>query len=298
MGGFRIKGERKQKRLQRTAAIDVKVKIISIRIVLLPLLLLPLFGVFARNDSEDAARLFKRYDRGAAYNRITEDVLTLTISVTAKERAQVAARVCSKEPMPFALATAGADPFHIAELLTDSYAYAPEQVIFLRSEDCLSAKERSEPVTEIWTIPEGASLPSYVEALKSNQAKLVTLGKRPANRGVRDYRTAVSDLIKNLRANPTSTGVVFGYFLDQPSPLLQRRLREVTKLLELSGLPRDRYLVCSMRWNDEVSTYPPDSEPTYPSVFVVKVAPTGGAQIAPRSLKGYHYDPRFHSIQD
>lgn len=172
-------------------------------VVLFLLLLLPAFGVFAQSDSEHVARLFKRYDSGAAYNRVTEDVLTLSISVTAKERARVAVRLCSKEPMPFALATAGADPFHIAELLTGGYGYTSERVIFLRSEDCLS-KYPSRPATEIWTIPEGASVPPHVEALKSNQARLVSLGKRAANRGVRDYRRAVGEMIKTLRADPGS----------------------------------------------------------------------------------------------
>src|SRR6266550_4366278 len=98
-------------------------------IVLFLLLLLTAFGAFAQSDSEHAARLFKRYDPGAAYNRITEDVLTLSLSV------------CAKEPLPFALATAGANPFHVAELLIGGYGYTAERVIFLRSEDCLSAKE-------------------------------------------------------------------------------------------------------------------------------------------------------------
>src|SRR6185369_14427076 len=105
------------------------------------LLLLAAFGVFAQSDSEQTARCFKRYDPGAAYNRVTEDVLTLSLSVKAKERAWIAVRVCSKEPIPFALATAGADPFHIAELLTGGYGYTADRVIFLRSENCLSAKE-------------------------------------------------------------------------------------------------------------------------------------------------------------
>jgi len=81
-------------------------------------------------------------------------------------------------------------------------------------------------------------------------------------------------MIKTLRADPASRGVVFGYFLERPSPVLKRRLREVTKILEQSGLPSDRYLVRPMGWNDEVSTYPPDSEPVYPSVFVVQVVVT------------------------
>jgi hypothetical protein len=180
--------------------------------------------------------------------------------------------VCSKKPLPFALATASADPFLVAKLLRDGYAYPSERVIFLRSEDCLSLKEPLRSVTEIWTLSEGASLPSYVEALKSNEARFVSLGKRPANRGVRDYRVAMGELIKILRADPRSRGVVFGYFLEQPSPALRRRLREVTTIFQQSGLSSDRYLVRPMRWNDEVSTYPPDSEPQFPSVFVIEAA--------------------------
>jgi hypothetical protein len=35
--------------------------------------------------------------------------------------------------------------------------------------------------------------------------------------------------------------------------------------------PAAHYLIRPMRWSDEVSTYPPDSEPEFPSVFVIEV---------------------------
>lgn len=91
------------------------------------------------------------------------------------------------------------------------------------------------------------------------------------NRGVRDYRRSLQKLIRQLRARPTAVGVVLGYFLNHPSEALQRRLREVSRTLERSGLPAERYLVRTMIWNDEVSTYPPDEEPSYPSFFTVEV---------------------------
>jgi hypothetical protein len=225
-----------------------------------------------------APQLFKRYDRGAAPNRITEDVLTLSLSVKPEERTQVAIRVCSKESLPFALATAGADPFYIADLLTNGYAYPVERVMFLRSEDCLFAKDRSEPITEIWALRDAAQLPTHVEALKGDEVKLVSLGKRQTNRGVCDYRSAVTEMIGKLRLNPAAKGIVFGYFLERPSATLRRRLREVTSMLEQSGLSADRYLVRPMQWNDEVSTYPPDSEPQYPSISIVEVSPQKGTR--------------------
>lgn len=232
------------------------------------------FPVWAQNNAEATARLHIRYEHGAAPHRINENILTLTLSLSSQARAKVAIRVCSRETMLFALPTAGADPFLIADRLVNTYAYPPERVLFLRSEDCLSSDNQAEPVTEIWTLPQGSTLPPHVEALRSDQIRRISLGERPANRGVRDYRAALQRMIQHLRANPASVGVVFGYFLERPSPVLRRRLREVTRILEQSGLPRGRYLVRPDSWNDEASTIPPDSEPQYPSVFVVEVVRT------------------------
>jgi hypothetical protein len=237
------------------------------------LLLLGL-AIQAQSNSETTARLFTRYEQGAAPNRIGEDVLTLTLSMNAEARARVAVRVCSAEPMGFALATAGADPFLIADRLVNAYAYLPDRVLFLRSEDCLSSTPQSEPVTEIWSVPEGASLPKHIEVFTSNEVRRLSLGKKSVNRGVRDYKAALQKLIGGLRVNPKSVGVVFGYFLERPSPMLRRRLLDATRVLEQSGLPRNRYLVRPVPWNDEASTIPPDSEPQYPSVFAVEILRT------------------------
>lgn len=233
-------------------------------------LFLPDFPGHAQDNAAATGRLFIRYERGAAPNRISEDVLTLTLSIRSEGRARVAIRVCSREPIPLALATANADPFLIADRVL-GYAYPPERVVFLRSEDCLPSGNQSEPVTEIWALPDGSSLPPHVEALNSNQVRRLPLGNRPANRGVRDYKTALQRLIRDLRANPAAAGMVFGYFLERPSPALRRRLREAASILKRSGLPRDRYLVRPVAWNDEASTIPPDAEPQFPSVFIIQV---------------------------
>lgn len=236
------------------------------------LFLFNFFPAFAQSNPESRAQLFIRYEHGASPNGIGEHLVTLKQSVSTKARAKIVIRVCTREPMAVALATAGADPFLIADRLVNAYAYPPGLVIFLRSQDCRSSENQIEPTTEIWAIPEGVSLPTHTEALRSDQIRRISLGQRPVNRGVRDYRAALQRLVRDLRAEPASVGVVFGYFLERPSPALRRRLDEVTRIFQHSRLPPDRYLVRPMRWNDEVSTYPPDSEPQYPSVFVVEVA--------------------------
>lgn len=250
-------------------------KLMRLKFLILCLLCSALFlsatSVLGQSDAEKAALRLERYELGASYNEITEAAFRFT-GLSSKERATVAIRVCSKEPISLALAMAAADPFQIADKFVNGYAYRPDQVMFLRSVDCLSPKDSSVSATELWAIPQGALLPPYIEAFESNQINRISLGKEPSNRGVRDYKAALHKLIENLQANPANTGVIFGYFLERPSPILQQRVRGIAKLLEQSGLPRNHYLVRLAPWPDEVSTYPPDSEPTYPSVFIIEAA--------------------------
>jgi hypothetical protein len=233
-------------------------------------LLLSSMPTAGQSDAGTSAKLFRRYERGASVSRLSEDVLTLTLSV-GKERPNIGIRVCSKEPLPLALVTANADPFLIGKLLGDGYGFSPDRIIYLRAEDCLSAQPLVMPVTEVWIIPQGASLPSHVDAATGGQVRKTSLGKEEVNRGVRDYKVALQQLIRDLRANPNTVGVVFGYFLDHPSQVLRRRLREVSRILKHSALSKDRFLVMPMAWTDEISTYPRDREPTYPSLYVVEV---------------------------
>jgi hypothetical protein len=242
------------------------------RFWLSPLFVLAAAGTpyFAQQTSPQAV-LFKRYDRGAGYNRIIEDILTLTIVVKQEDRATVAMRVCSKQPLPLAIFPASADPFQMAELLTDGYAYLPEHVVFLRAEDCLG-EDPLRGITEIWTLSEGASLPAHIEKVVFTDAQRFALGKKPARLeiGVRDYKIALNKLIEELQRNPAARGVVVGLFLKRPSAMLQRRIREVKRTLERSGLPPDRYLVYTDYLHGEASDS--DPEPLYPEIYIIKKA--------------------------
>ena len=212
-------------------------------------------------------RLFHRYEAGASYHRISENVLTLRINVAPADRDKIAIRFCSKQPLLFALATARVDAFRMAELLVGAYSYSPQEVIYLRSEGCL-AKDPSTTAIEIWTLREDSLLPHHVEARFSSQVRRSSLGKRPVNYGVRDYEAATRDLIARLQANPGSRGVVIGYFFKRPSAAIKRRLRRVKALLQRSGLPPDRYHIQMTYWNDEYSMS--DPEPPYPRVFLIE----------------------------
>lgn len=217
------------------------------------------------------AVLFKRYERGGWQNGIVEDTLTLKIDVKPEQKFIVALRVCSKDPLPFALVTANADPFFIFEWLVNAYGYLPERLVYLRSDDCLG-KEPSRGITEIWTLSQGASFPPYIEKVAFTDAQRVALGKKPVFRGVRDYREAIAGLIKELQVNPTARGLVIGYyeFNGRLNPTLRRRLKEVARTLERSGVPRDRYLVHVTHAADE--SWKSQPKALYPEVYIIKKA--------------------------
>jgi hypothetical protein len=220
---------------------------------------------------QTSAVLFKRYDRGGSVNRMIEDTFSLRIDVKPDDKAIVAVRVCSKDPLPFGLVSANADPFFITEQLVNTYAYAPERLVFLRSEDCLG-NVPSSGITEIWTLARGASFPPYIEKVAFADAQRVALGTKRVFRGVRDYKEATAELIKELQANPTARGLVVGYyeFNGRLNPLLRRRLKEVTKTFARSGLPRDRYLVHVTYANDE--SWESQPRALYPEVYIIKKA--------------------------
>lgn len=174
--------------------------------------------------------------------------------------------------MPLALSIAAMNPFAVARALNLGYNFALERILFLRSQDCLGSKSAVAP-TELWAIPKGAALPTFAESIKSSHAQLEILGtKTLLPNGTTNYRLAVRQLGTKLRAAPEAVGVVLGYYFKRPSPQMKRRVREVQKILEQSGLPRDRYSVRLMPWPGERSIDPPEPEPKYPNVLVVEIS--------------------------
>jgi hypothetical protein len=182
----------------------------------------------------------------------------------------LAMRVCTKEPMVLALSIAAMNPFKVAKWMHDVYNYPSERVVFLRSEDCLGSNPRV-AATELWAVPTGAALPASVESIKSSQAHLETVGTKDLSpEGTHSYRAAAQELTAKLNAKPGAVGVVLGYYYKRPSPIMERRLREVCRLLEQNGLPQDRYFVRLAEWTGEYGH--DDPEPQYPSLLIVEVA--------------------------
>lgn len=218
---------------------------------------------------QSGARLVHRYERRCGYSCLQELAIALGGGGAKKSSSTVAIRFCSKESLPLALSTAAASPAYLISILTDSYGYTPERILFLRSEGCLGPAS-AVTATEFWEIPQGAALPTSVETVRSSQVRVDSLGMEGLIGNARNYKAALQKLPDRLRANPDAVGIVLGYYYKQPSRVMKRRLREVQRTLEKNGLSEDRYSVRLARWTGEYGD--DDPEPKYPRLFVVEVA--------------------------
>ena len=249
-------------------------------------LLTTIFSVFALwpQESHPRASLVERCNSNcASYYRMTESTLTLRILRPPAEMAVL--RICSRQSMPLALVNANMRPHVYANFIENTHGIPRNRILFLRSEDCLGSNPEI-TVTELWSVPQGAALPSHVEAIESCQYQFQFLGRRP--RGAREfegavnYRQALDQLIRELRANSNAVGVIWGYILEQPSQGLQQRMSEARRIMAQSGLAENRYQVKLEHWYD-VEEGP---RPQYPSVFIVSVADRCNIPTTPQSNNG------------
>ena len=235
------------------------------------------FGILGQGVTKPEAQLIHRCLGGqggcSGYDAVMEDTLNFGQYRDQPDTIAVV-RVCSKEPTPIAFSVASMNPLTVADWLENVYNFTPERILLLRSEDC-QVHRRGAATTELWAIPQGATLPTHVDAIKPCQFPGEYIGvesNEPSpGEGDRHYRRSMRELVAKLRANPRAVGVVLGYYLKRPRALMKQRLKEVELFLRRSGVPHDRFSVRVMPWIGGYSISPPDPEPENPSMYVVEV---------------------------
>lgn len=143
------------------------------RIFLAAVPLLTLFGISSQGQqrSQPVPQLIHRYELACGYSCAQEVAADLGKHGAGKPGDRIAVRFCSKEALPLALTTAIAAYGYVISILEQSYAYNPEHVLLLRSDDCLG-QNAAVTATEFWDIPLGASMPAAVESIRSSEVKV------------------------------------------------------------------------------------------------------------------------------
>jgi hypothetical protein len=247
-------------------------KVIYMMWIPLTLGLLPaLTGVGPMQESiRPEAKLIRTFDRGDYLHAVEEAAIGLTAFADKPQDGDtVAVRICSREPMPVALATASGRPFYLATVLANNYRYPREDIVFLRSESCPQYNPRI-AITEYWAVPYNAELPSFVESVRSSQVNAEEyFPVERDSRGSR-FKESLRNLATTLHTKPGTVGVIVGYYFKKPSAALKKRLREARRFMEKSRLPKERYFIRHLPWTGTIDTT--DPEPEYPNVIVIEMA--------------------------
>ena len=181
----------------------------------------------------------------------------------------VAIRICSKSPMPLALSISAISPFTMLEYL-DHYGFSSERILVLRSEDCVNA-DPTITATEFWAIPNGATLPPFIESIKSCQAKLESIGKKSPITNERTFEAGLRSLAVKLHSSSGAIGIIIAYYYKTPNLMMKRKIRKAREFLKQKGILQEQYFTSLQRWpgnSYKDLSYP---EPKYPEMEIIEI---------------------------
>lgn len=191
---------------------------------------------------------------------------------------KIAIRICSKDNLLLSLPSAVTNPFDILELMAGSSHGIKDlpPIYFLRSRDCISSKIANMHAIEIWAISDDGSLPQHIESYRYEDIKIISLGFDPSvcSTAKNDYKKAVKTLIKELRDDSNSFGVIIGYyypFNEKPDSKLQKKIEKIRELMQKSNLSKNRYEISYQLWHADDSDCAGEPVKT-PSVFFITKA--------------------------
>lgn len=234
-----------------------------------------------QKNTRPQARLVRTFYKGDFIHAAGDAAIAL-IAFANKPGDKIAVRVCSKEPIPLALAIASGRPFYLASLLVENYNYAPENILFQRSDECSDNPLLA--TTEFWAIPKGAPLPCALETIKSSEVSAEEYWPQQGiDRLGISFEQLLNKQIEQLRAEETAIAVVIGYYLKKPSPRLKMNLAKAGRAIAKSGLTKKKYFIRSLPWTGMIDTT--DREPVFPTIIIIKMRGETASSLSSIELK-------------
>ena len=183
-------------------------------------------------------------------------------------------RLCSKEHLPIAIPTSVVEPLTLTRFLVSSKkkpAISSERIFVDRSENCIG-KLLSNTATELWLVDTEGHLPNSKEEIKACQIQIQEFKSKKDREkniylGTYSHKLAVEKLVTELKRDFQATGIVLGYYVDNPSSVVRKKVLYAQKNLEKSGLMPSRFEVRMTKWTG----FSEIKEPKHLSVFITKI---------------------------
>lgn len=189
-----------------------------------------------------------------------------SFSTTFESKGLLAIRICSKDPMPVALATASGRPFWVTSML-EKKGFSKARMIYLRQDKNCKLENDQEALTEFWSVPRDTELPEFAESRKAQDLSVYELAQSeeltPAL-----YKSALDKLIDVLRKDRRATAIVhIPYYPKSVSLEMNKRISFTLKYLSDNGIGGYRIYVRKFSLGAR-----PDAtfeDPIYPDISVI-----------------------------
>ena len=229
-----------------------------------------------QGSANSEAKLVHRFERETNQSSISQAVDASLKDYSNDPNNIIALRVCSKDTFPFSLYSSAVSPVIVQGYIQLGWLnpISRERIPFIRAEDCNVNDSPIAPV-EVWVVPKGASLPPHVESVQFCQLRFSYIATnklkgRPHLLSRREYQMALRNLVAKLRRNPKSVALFWGEYLREPSPMLEKNLRDLSALMEQQGFGGERYLTKFNHFGGDYQEGTP--EPQYPDITTVEVS--------------------------
>lgn len=240
-------------RYQTSLTVPTEVPFYSCRRLCASILLLLIMGcqVYPQEGSQQPIHI-ARYDiGGSGLDGMMEYTTSILEYFKDYPSSTVVLSLCTKKPLPIAIATAAIEPLTLARYL--SHYYVPvEKIVVSRAAFC-SGKLATNTATDLWMVLPTNRFPKMIDSVKVCQIKIRELKSRQdasgnIRIGTNNYLAAANKLVSELKANPKATGVIVGYYIGEPPQAILKKLKRVQRLLKRSGLAPARYYVRPLHW--------------------------------------------------
>ena len=134
-------------------------------------------NAYSQTSGQATPILGYRVDEWLHWNLNGGELLLDHVELIRGLETKLAIRVCTDLPLAAAIRRSGGPLFMIANFMTMNHGYAPERLLFLRSEKCHRGEKKISDI-EVWIVPQGAMLPSADDTLTIEEAEAYLFRRR------------------------------------------------------------------------------------------------------------------------
>lgn len=211
-------------------------------------------------DVKAQPKLLGSFFKGDSYEFLYN--MSSTIPDYTKNDEHIVIRICSKDNISWALATAAGNPFQIVERLK-KFQISEDRIFFARYSQCSLQSDKAR-VVEFWVAPPNSTLAADEIAPAANIE--VKISPIAANKS--QFEKILDSAVKTLKTDAKYKVYLVGYYNRKPSKRLKNKVVETRSYLIKNKIRRSISAARILQWS-EIPYY--EREPAYPVIVLIAI---------------------------